>query len=288
MACGILVHWPGIELRPWAVRVWNPKHWTATEFPGMYFVCSTVYRSFNLKLLIYLSLEPFPFGHRKFVFYVWGSIYFCFVHKFICTFFFCSTYNWYMVFGVLWLTSLSVIILRSIHVSTNGCQLGPGLSVNTVTLGRARAWVLPECPCPHSETQLPPQETLKTCRWVWPRPLWSCCFDLGPSACETLCVLPKSGVPVLPLPVDSSPADHQSQMLWGLLLPMPEHPTPTPTQTVYPDVGLRAVTPGEESLGYNYFPSWGSPTWWVWDLIIPWKYPNFLPIEYSGFYFAFG
>lgn len=36
------------------------------------------------------------------------------------------------------------------------------------------------------------------------------------------------------------------------------NPTLNP-QTMYPDVGLRAVTPRGESLGYNYFPSQGSP-----------------------------
>ena len=63
----------------------------------------------------------------------------------------------------------------------------------------------------------------------------------------------------------------------------------TPPQIVQPDVELRAVTPRGESLGFNYFPAQGgSPMWKVWDLIVPWKYPNFLAIEYSGFYLAFG
>ena len=55
MAHGILVYWLGIAPRPWAVSVWSPNHWTATEFPGMYFIPSSVCRSFNLKLLSYLS-----------------------------------------------------------------------------------------------------------------------------------------------------------------------------------------------------------------------------------------
>ena len=42
---GILVHWPGIEPRPIAVRAPSPNHWTTKEFP-LYFeitcVCYTI------------------------------------------------------------------------------------------------------------------------------------------------------------------------------------------------------------------------------------------------------
>ena len=83
-----------------------------------------------------------------------------------------------------------------------------------------------QCPCPHSEPQmtLPTQETSKTHRWVWPRLLWSLCFALGSSACETLCVPSKIGVSVYPSPVEllySSPAVLQSQKLWRPLPPVP-------------------------------------------------------------------
>ena len=63
----------------------------------------------------------------------------------------------------------------------------------------------------------------------------------------------------------SSLAGLQSQVLWGLPLPMPD------PQSGEPDVRLRALTPVGELLQYNYFPVCGSPTWWVWDLFILWK-----------------
>ena len=36
MACGIFVPWPGVEPGPSAVTTWNPKHYTANEFPVPY------------------------------------------------------------------------------------------------------------------------------------------------------------------------------------------------------------------------------------------------------------
>ena len=59
-----------------------------------------------------------------------------------------------MVFGFLCLTSLGMITLRSIHVTANGCWLGPSLSPETVTSARAHERVFPEHPCLHSEPQL--------------------------------------------------------------------------------------------------------------------------------------
>ena len=41
-------------------------------------------------------------------------------------------------------------------------------------------------------------------------------------------------------------------------------------QTREPDVGLRTLTLVGEPLQYNYFPVCGSPTWWLWDLIVLW------------------
>ena len=37
VACGILVQQPGIEPGPLAVRALSPDHWTAREFPGVYY-----------------------------------------------------------------------------------------------------------------------------------------------------------------------------------------------------------------------------------------------------------
>ena len=42
MACGILVPQPGIESRPWALKVWSPSHWTTREFPAPTSLCSLV------------------------------------------------------------------------------------------------------------------------------------------------------------------------------------------------------------------------------------------------------
>ena len=73
-------------------------------------------------LLTYPTSSPVPFGNYKFIFYVW--VYFHSVNKFICiffVFFLDSMYKWFhVVFIFLWLTSLSMIISRSIHVAANG------------------------------------------------------------------------------------------------------------------------------------------------------------------------
>ena len=36
-ACGILVPQPGIEPGPSTVRAWSPNHWTAREFPDIFY-----------------------------------------------------------------------------------------------------------------------------------------------------------------------------------------------------------------------------------------------------------
>ena len=33
-----------------------------------------------------------------------------------------------------------------------------------------------------------------------------------------------------------------------------------------PDMGFTTLTPVGEPLEYNYFPVYGSSTWWIWDL----------------------
>ena len=47
-----------------------------------------------------------------------------------------------------------------------------------------------------------PRRSSKNCSHVWPRFLWSLCFALGPSACESLYVLFKNWVSVSPSPVE--------------------------------------------------------------------------------------
>ena len=88
---------------------------------------------------------------------------------------------------------------------------------------------------------------------------------LGLSVHETLCVPSKSRVSVASSRAEllhSSPAGLQSQMLWGFLLRMPD------PQAGDPDMGLRTLTLVGKPLQYNYFPVCGSPTQWVWDLIM--------------------
>ena len=75
----------------------------------------------NPNLPIYPSPLVSPVNH-KFVFSMW--LYFCFVYKFICTFFLDSTYKqYYIIYVFLCLTSLSVTISRFIHVAANGIIL---------------------------------------------------------------------------------------------------------------------------------------------------------------------
>ena len=59
-----------------------------------------------------------PCNH-KFIFYIFNS--FCFVDKFIRTLFLDSTSKWYYILFIFtWLTSLSMIISRSLHFAANG------------------------------------------------------------------------------------------------------------------------------------------------------------------------
>ena len=63
-------------------------------------------------------------------------------------------------------------------------------------------------------------------------------FSLGPGVHETLRVPSKNGVSISPSPVEflqSSSAGIQSQVLWELLLPMPD------LQAEEPDMGLRTL-----------------------------------------------
>lgn len=70
--------------------------------------------------------------------------------------------------------------------------VGPGLNVKMTASRRAhttRYFLGP----PH----LSHTRRSRSCRWVWPRLLWSHCFvlgPLGPSACETLCALPEGSL----------------------------------------------------------------------------------------------
>ena len=104
------------------------------------------------------------------------------------------------------------------------------------------------CPCPHSEPQLPPttpEGSPRPSGWSGPGSYEVNALSLGPGAHETLCAPFKNDISVSPIPVEflrSSPTGLQSQMLWGLLLTMPEPPTGEP------DMGLKMLTPVEEPL----------------------------------------
>ena len=90
-------------------------------------------------------------------------------------------------------------------------------------------------------------------------------FSVGPGVPGTLCVPSKSGASVSPSAVEflqSNTVALQSQILWGLLLPLPD------PQAGKPGEGLRTFNPEGELLWYYYFPVCGLPTWQVWDSVL--------------------
>ena len=92
------------------------------------------------------------------------------------------------------------------------------------------------------------------------------------SWCTLECLPSKSGASVSPSPVEflqSNPAGLQSQILCGLLLPLPD------PQAGKSDVGLRTFTSVGQLLWYNHFPIYGSCTQQVWDLILSWLCPSY-------------
>ena len=98
------------------------KYWV--QFPVLYsetlsvicFIYSGVY--VNPQILIYHPWPPFPFGNHKLVLRVCGSISVLYVVFFPRKIPHVTDIIWYFVF--VWLTSLSVIISRSIHIAANG------------------------------------------------------------------------------------------------------------------------------------------------------------------------
>ena len=124
-----------------------------------------------------------------------------------------------------------------------------------------------QCPCPHSEPQLPsasPGDPQRPAGRSGPGFYEVTAFSLGPGIRETLCAPTRSGVcfsQSCGVPVIKSHWPSKPNAL--------EAPPPMPDpQTVEPDVGLRTLTPVGELLQYNCFPVCGSPTQWVWDLIV--------------------
>ena len=74
---------------------------------------------------------------------------------------------------------------------------------------------------------------------------------------------------VSPIPVKFLWSNPTDQMLWGLLLPMPD------TQAGKRDVGLKTFTPMGKHLWYNYFPVYGLPTEQVEDFIFLQLHPSY-------------
>ena len=102
-----------------------------TEYSSLFYMvgpCCFIYFiysrcvSVNLELLIYPHPAPtFSFGSRKFVFYVFESVSVSQISSFVSFFKtpHISDIIWYLSFSV-WLTSLSMIISRSIPVAASG------------------------------------------------------------------------------------------------------------------------------------------------------------------------
>ena len=134
---------------------------------------------------------------------------------------------------------------------------GARLFQNVSIQGSSHQWIflgpLPLISCPHSEPELPlvfPDNPPRLAPGSDPD-----CYGVPPLLWD-----PEHppGVESLSSPVELlciSAAGLQYQMLWGLLLPMPDH------QAGEPDMGFR------EPLRCSYFSFCWSPTLWVWDYL---------------------
>ena len=148
---------------------------------------------------------------------------------------------------------------RSAHATKNTPEL-----LQPVSLSPQWAAAVPAAPPTLQENLLYQQVGLTQAQALM-KPLLS---PLVPDVYETLCVTFKSGVSLSSV-LRSNPTDLQSQILWGLLFPLPD------TQPGKPDVGLRTFTLFEKPLQCNSFPVCGSPTWGLWDLILSWLCPSY-------------
>ena len=150
---------------------------------------------------------------------------------------------------VVWALSLGVIrcncllgrSLGSLFADGWGCVptwfvvqpwwLGPDFSKMAISRGvhtDDHSWDLclqPPSPMMSHSHPLFSQEILQELKQVWPTFLWSLYFALGPTAHKMLCASFKSGVSISPSPVEllcTSPTGPPCQMLWLLLLSMPD------------------------------------------------------------------
>ena len=105
-----------------------------------------------------------------------------------------------------------------------------------------------QCLCPEGELQLPIVSLKDSSGSAGGTNPSSCQFtasSLGPAVYEILCALFKSEVSIFSSPLGFlkvSPADLQSQMLWGFIFPV------LVPQAEEPNVGLRPLTPLGEPL----------------------------------------
>ena len=127
-----------------------------------------------------------------------------------------------------------------------------------------------QCLCPHSEPQPPPPPTSAGDSPIvagrsGPVSCGVTAFSPRVLVCTGLCIPSKSGFSVSLSPLEvlqSNLTSLQSQILWGLFLPLLD------PQAGKPEVGLRTFAPVRELLLYNCFPLCGLPTWRVLDLIL--------------------
>ena len=120
---------------------------------------------------------------------------------------------------------------------------------------------------PHNETQIspvspgdPPSSTVRSD----PDSYGVSALPWNPVHMKACVNFFRNGVSISPSPVEllhTSPAGLQSQVLLGLLLPVPD------PEEWEPDMGLRTLTPAGESLWYSYFPVCWLPTWWLWGCL---------------------
>ena len=65
----------------------------------------------------------------------------------------------------------------------------------------------------------------------------------------------------------------QDQIPWRFPVPLSD------AQAGKPDVGFRTFTAGQELLWYYCSPVCGSPTWWLWDLILLWLHTPTMSLQ---------
>ena len=76
---------------------------------------------------------------------------------------------------------------------------------------------------------------------------------------------------------------------WSLRLDSPWIPfLLSDLQAGKPDVGLRTFTTVVKLLWYYCSPVCGSPSWWVWDLILSWLHPSNCLVEVSPLFLNVG